>query len=356
MTKRSRRIIFYIFLIAFIILTPSIIFYARGYAFDFEKRIIVATGGIYLKTHPQKADIYINDKPRGKTTKFIKRLIPKVYRVKIIKQDYHLWQKELTVEPRLVNKVDNIFLVPFNPKITLVATESESYSFFEEPYSLLQVTELIKRKSNYTILDINNVNFDVHQEKIYFLSKNNLYYLSWDKENPENSSPSPLLLSNVINYAIGRNKIIYLEYFTGQIYELNLNNLESKPIFEQVFPSFNEGKWILSNDKKKLLCQKNKSVEILWLDRVVNNPISREKGDIEKIDFEEKINDVIWLPQTDEHLIVSTDSSILITELDGRPPRNTINFITTEKPEIKYDASNKILYFLSQNRLYQTEL
>lgn len=318
MTRKIRRIIFYLFLIAFIILAPLIALYARGYTFDWEKKTIVATGGIYLKTYPSKAEIYINDNFKGKTNKFIRRLIPKIYEIRIIKDDYHPWQKELLVEPRLVVKAKDILLVPFNPKISLVATESKAYlSFFEEP------------------------------EEEYFLSKNKLYRID---------DPSFPLVFNVLNYVVYRNGIIYLDYLSGKIHELDLSSLKSAPFFDQVFPSFNQGEWILSSDNKKLLCKKSNSVEILWLDEAINNSVIREKGDIERIYFNQTINNVIWHPKTDEHLIISTNDSILITELDNRPPRNTINFITAETPEIQYDPKAKTLYFLSQKRLYETEL
>ena len=322
MIRRTRRIIFYLFLIAFIVLAPLIILYARGYSFDWEEKTIVDTGGIYLKTFPSKAEIYVNDKPKGKTNRFIRRLIPKTYEIKITKDDYHPWQKELIVEAGLVSKADNILLVPFNPKISLVSEAEEIYS---EVYSAIK-------------------NPDVD----FFLSKNNLYQLE--------DSISSFLIPNVLNYAIYKNGILYLDYFTGKIYELNLSSLESAPFFDQVFPSFNQGKWIISPDGKKLLCKKDWSVEILWLEKIVSNSIVRKKGDIEKINFTSKINNVIWHDKTNQHLIVSTSDSILITELDNRPPRNTINFITTPNPQILYNAKDEILYFLSQGRLYETEL
>ena len=357
MTRKTRRIIFYLFLLLFVILVPTIILYALGYAFDFETKKIVPTGGIYLKSYPPKAEIYINENPKGKTAKFIKRLIPKTYDIKVVKENYHSWQKQLLIKPGLVTKAEDIFLIPFNPKIFLLATESEEYvSFFKEPYSLKEITEIIKRKSRNTIFNVENLNLNPDKSRFYFLSNNNLYSLELDKNNIENSVLSNVLVSNVLNYVIYKNGILYFEYFTGQIYELDVTSLKSAPFFEQVFPSFNQCKWIISNDNKKLLCQKDKSVEILWLGKVINNSISREKGDIEKIDFNEKINDVIWHGKTDEHLIIATDNSILVTELDNRPLRNTINFITTENPKIKYDTKQKTLYFLSQDRLYKTEL
>jgi len=319
MTRRTRRIIFYFFLIFFIIVVPIIIFYAWGYGFDWEEKAMVATGGIYLRSYPTKAQVYINDKPEGKTNRFIRRLIPKSYDLKVVKEDYHPWQKTLLVEPKMVSKANTILLVPFNPKIFLVASDSEEYLSFKTP----------DKKDN-----------------LYYISNNNLY----------TSKTSKILVKNVINYAIYKDGIIYLDNLTGKIFELDLTSLKSAPFFEQVFPSFNQGKWILSSDNKKLLCQKDKSVEILWLDNVANNSLIRKKGDIEKIDFGQPINEVIWYPRTDEHLIIATDNSILITEIDSRPPRNTTNFISTEKPQIKYDSKPQTLYFLSQGKLYQTEL
>ena len=357
MTRGTRRFIFLIFLLIFIVLVPVIILYAQGYGFDFEKRTIVASGGIYLKSYPPRAEIYVNNTLRGTTNRMVRRLIPKTYDVKIIKEEFHPWQKNILVKPGLVTREEDIFLVPFNPKIQLVTSGSNEYSyFFEKPYSLNEVTKIIQKKSKYTIFKIDNLNLNIKKDKLYFLSNNNLYSLELNKENIENSILSPILVPNVLNYVMYKNGILYWDYFTEKIYELDLTSLKSAEFFDQVFPGFNQGKWIISNDNKKILCQKDKSLEILWLEDVLDKTIEKRKGEVEKIDLGEQISDLIWLPLTDEHLIVSTNDSILITELDNRPPRNTINFITTEKPQIKYDASDKILYFLSQERLYQTEL
>ncbi len=318
MTKKTRRIIFYIFVGIFIITVPMIILYALGYSFDLEKKTIVATGGIYLKSEPTKAQIYINDKFKTITSKLIKRLTPKIYNVKLVKEGFYSWEKDLTVQPNLVTKANNIILLPINPKISLVATSSQEYIDF---------------------------NAELDPEP-YYIVKNNLYRAK-DKK---------LLAQNVLNYIIYKDGIIYLDNISGKIFELDLTSLKTAEFFDSVYPNLNKGKWILSKDNKKLLCQKDKSVEIVWLDDVTSNSIIRKKGDLEKIDLGQKINQVIWYPRTNEHLIIAADDAILFTELDNRLPRNTINFITSEKPQIKYNSSNKILYFMSQNKLYQTEL
>jgi len=322
-----------------------------------EKRTLIASGGIYLKSSPTKANILINNKPSGKTNKFVRRLVPKIYDVKVEKEEYHPWLKTIAVEPGLVTKLDNIFLVPLNPKILLVASESQEYkSFFEKSYTLDKLIETIKKKSKYTIFKIENINVDKSNRKIYFLSNNNLYSINWNENIPDNSILSEVLVPNVLNYAIYRDGIIYLDYFTGKIFELDVSSLKSAEVFDRVFPSFNQGKWVLSDDNKKLLCQKDKSVEALWLTDENDVSVMRKKGDTEQIDLGQTITDAVWYPKTNQHLIIATEDSIFFTESDNQLPRNTIKFINTEKPQIKYDADNRILYFLSQERLYQTEL
>jgi len=415
MTHKTRRSIFYTFLGIFIIVVPIIILYASGLTLDFQKQLVVSTGGIYLKSSPSGANIYIDGNLKGKTSKFIKRLVPKIYEIKVTKEDYHSWEKEFTVQPHLVTKADNIVLLPQNPKISLTTenaikefsllsnkkelfySASSSFYLFDivegketeilnldlktpkfiwspdnqnviiisdkqylminvsDPKTIIDLLGIIKLKSKSVVSDINNLNFDSSGNKLYFLSHNNLYLLTLNK-NSESFVLSDILVPNVINYTIYKNGIIYLEKTKNIINELDVTSLRSARMFDRVYPGFNTGEWLLSDDNKKLLCKKDKSVEILWLEDVSSNSTLQQKGDIDKIDFGQQINDVIWYPKTDEHLIVSTDTSILFAELDNRPPRNIINFITAEKPKIIYNSSNKILYFLSQNKLYQTEL
>jgi len=411
MTKKIRRILFYIFLFVFLALVPLIIFFSRGYAFDFDKKIIVQTGGIYLKSIPEKAEIYIDDKLKGKTNKFVKRLIPKIYEVKVIKDGYHVWEKTLTVKRGIVTKADSIFLISNNPKIILntekridsfsilpnkkqiaylssnlfyikdisgddkiittfklnlpikwtwsqdnkhVILESDNQYYFlntEDPKVLINLSALIQNKSEYYISKIHNLSFGPDNKKIYFISKNNLYSFEL-----KGSIVSDILVENVSNYTIYKKGILYLKNINKKIYELNLSTIESVEFFDQVFLEFDKGKWILSKDKKKLLCQKDKTIEILWLNEVFNNLSIRKKGYIQKIDLKENINNIIWHPKTDEHLIVSTDKEILIIELDNRKPQNIVRFIETEKSEIDYSIKYKKLYFLDKQKLYEVEL
>ena len=356
MTRETRRLIFLVFVGIFIILVPVIILYAWGIHYNVNQGNFFDTGGIYLKSLPSKADIYVDGVLKGKTSDFVRNLRPKIYNVKVIKNEYYTWQKNMIIEPGIVTKANNIFLVPMNPKILMIADVSEVYkSFFKKEYSLTVLTQTIKEKFKYKISKIENIVKDEKNSRIYFLGNGNLYYIDWNETVPSKSILSDVLASGVLNYAIYKNGIMYADKITGKIFELDLTSLRSAEFFAQVYPSFNNCKWLFSPDFKKLLCQKDKSVEILYLEQSTNG-CDFKKGDLDKMDFEQKIIDVNWYPKTEEHLILATEDSILITELDNREPRNSIKFISTENPTIKYDENNRILYFSSGKLLYMTEI
>jgi hypothetical protein len=52
MEKLKRRIFFWILAVLFILTTTYVIFYARGYRFDFSKGIFVHSGTITIKSNP----------------------------------------------------------------------------------------------------------------------------------------------------------------------------------------------------------------------------------------------------------------------------------------------------------------
>lgn len=141
MTRKTRRFIFYIFLILFIIFAFGIILYAQGYSFDWQTKSLFITGAFYFKSYPKEADIYINNEHRGQTNKFIKRLAPKEYDVKISKPDYYDWEKTLKISSKLVTEAKNILLVKKNPVKTLTAENVKYFSISNDQKKIIYLTD-----------------------------------------------------------------------------------------------------------------------------------------------------------------------------------------------------------------------
>ena len=128
MSKKTRKILFLICLFLFILMAPLAILYSQGYRFDLNPTDggikITQTGGIFIKTEPKQAEIYINNELIKKTDFFfgsalIENLLPKKYKIEVKKENYLSWEKNLEVREREVAEVKNIILFPeninFNP-------------------------------------------------------------------------------------------------------------------------------------------------------------------------------------------------------------------------------------------------
>jgi len=122
MTYKIRFVLLMFFAVIFVVATPLVVLNARGYQFNFEEKKLINTGGIFLRSTPKKASIYLNNKPiKVQTPAIINGLIPGEYLVNIELSDFHSWRKQLEIESGMVIKQDNVLLLPKKPKITLIS-------------------------------------------------------------------------------------------------------------------------------------------------------------------------------------------------------------------------------------------
>lgn len=146
MSKKTRKILFLICLFLFIIIAPLAILYSQGYRFDLnppDGRIrITQTGGIFIKTEPKQAEIYINNELIRRTDFFfgsalIENLLPKRYKIEVKKENYLSWEKNLEVREKEVTEVKNIILFPenitFNPLTSDQKNEIAVKNFWFSP-------------------------------------------------------------------------------------------------------------------------------------------------------------------------------------------------------------------------------
>ena len=115
MTKRTKQVLFYSAIAAFLILSFVIILYAQGYKYSFSDNRFFKTGAIYLKVNTD-ADVYLDDKLLGNTSFFgnsyrIEGLLPQKYTIRVQEDDYSTWQKLVTVDEGFVSEFSKILLV-----------------------------------------------------------------------------------------------------------------------------------------------------------------------------------------------------------------------------------------------------
>ena len=209
MTKRTRNTIFYALCAVFAAVGTLVVFYAQGWRLDFETFGLRKVGGIYLRSFPEDALVFINDKKVDKNPglldrgRFIGNLFPKNYKISFVGEDYLNWTEHVQVNPSLVSEIKYAVLVPKNSESAATGTVK---NFWVDDGKLMvdadNNTLLFngeKIKGNKVILQNGGSNIvltESNSPQTYFIN-----YLSG------NTPTSTILNQNLIAYGIQLSKI-----------------------------------------------------------------------------------------------------------------------------------------------------
>jgi hypothetical protein len=121
LSSRKRNIYFGVLTLIFLVAAPAVALYATGYRLssNFE---IIKTGGIHVAVPTSGATFYLDDEFAGNGTIFqrsffTQNLAPGIYTVRIEKEGYHPWRKQLEVFPTFISEARALLLVK-DPELT----------------------------------------------------------------------------------------------------------------------------------------------------------------------------------------------------------------------------------------------
>lgn len=109
-------------LAALILVTTGVFLYAQGYRLDFGKHTLTATGVILAKSLPDGAKVTIDGELTAVTNSPISDVTPGTHRLKIAKDGFFAWEKEVEVKAGLVTEASAL-LPPLSPSLTAVTQE-----------------------------------------------------------------------------------------------------------------------------------------------------------------------------------------------------------------------------------------
>ncbi|MBZ9571824.1 hypothetical protein KJA15_00595 [Patescibacteria group bacterium] len=256
MTKKARTILFLICLFLFLISVPLIVFYSQGYRFDFDSKKIVQTGAFYFKVWPKSVQIYLDGKLEKKTDFFfgsalIKDLLPKKYDVEIKKSGFHSWKKILQIKEKEVTEVKSVFLIPENPKFTILTKETENFFFSPDERKII-LEEVDEKGWNLKLLELDrNVKSHLFEEKDfskekvpevefldleYSLDSKKILLKTREKERIRTSPSARTLIPSELKYwIVDLEKIpvnlISLDFLGRDIEKISFNPRDSQKIF-----------------------------------------------------------------------------------------------------------------------------
>ena len=194
---------------------------------------------------------------------------------------------------------------------------------------------------------------DAKQNIFYIKQKNNLLYKT-DSQKSFNEQLTVKPLSVNQNYKIfsspNEENIAILGEKNKKLYLFRKERKNFKVLAKNV------KKAQFSQDNQKLLFFNDSEIWVYYLTNINSQP-KKKKGSKEIITrLSCKINNAIWYPQTNYHIIFSTEENVKFTELDNRDHRNTFTLFDFKINQIKYDSEEEKIYFTKDNKLFSTQL
>ena len=409
MTKKRRTLLFIISLVMFILVAPAVVFYSQGYRFDFQEKIIVQTGAFYFKVLPYNSEILINGKLEKETSgltgsALVNNFLPKTYEVKIEKEGYYSWEKNLEVIEKQVTEAKNIVLFPKDQEFELLGENISNFWITEEGIITLEPKDktwelkllepkkdikshLIDEKDVYSRgADFISIELSKNPKEVYLnvgiKEQEKRFILNFDKFPPTITEENNTLLpENILdlddNYYLDNLGYIFEKKSLSKInenpfpifketkYELNVFNdyfflKENKSLylfekdsetFKNLFDNVNEMK--VSPSSKNLAIINGSELWILALEKNIGQPRREIEEKIFLTRFSEKIDNLFWL--NENYLIFTFKDKIKIAEIDNRDKVNIIDFNEFPNSKIFWDQNNKKLYVLAENKLYLLE-
>lgn len=98
------------------VVTAIAVFLAKGYTFSPKEKRIIGTGIITITSEPDAASVFIDGHLTTATNTTISSLSPKNYSVRVVKEGFIPWEKQISVKEGLVTDV-KVTLFPAIPSI-----------------------------------------------------------------------------------------------------------------------------------------------------------------------------------------------------------------------------------------------
>lgn len=154
LTKTKRRVLFYLAIFIFLLLSAPVIFYSLGYGIGSDFKLH-KTGGIFIKASESGAVVAVNKKNKNTSllanSALIKNLLSGAYQTTVEKDNFWKWSKTLAVLPEMVTE-RNVLLVPKNAEIKILGTTTPALGIQKPKFPGVKKFWAIPKTDDFLIL------------------------------------------------------------------------------------------------------------------------------------------------------------------------------------------------------------
>ncbi|MEX0617016.1 MAG: PEGA domain-containing protein [Candidatus Woykebacteria bacterium] len=324
----KRLTIFISLVFIFVAAALVLVVYGMGYRLNWGERKIAGTGILSITSVPSGAAVYINEELRGATDNSITNLPPGKYKVRLSKEGFSDWVKELEVEKERVMPIE-VYLFPSAPSLSALTFtgvispnlspdgQKIAYGIENNNNEGLWVLDfgtrqLIFSKSPQQIVkDTSSLRFS---ESSFVWASDSRSILSTLKDS-SGKTKSFLLDSGRLNETFDdvstSSKDLQDQWKKDE--DVKQTDRLSKLGEEAEKLSLGSSKLIFSPDEKRVLILKGKEDPLVY-----DSEPSIVPGSEAKTFKIPKALSYIWYPTTSKHIVLIKEDSISIVESDGQ--------------------------------------
>lgn len=321
----SKKFIISVVTLLVIAITAAVaIFLAKGYTFSPKERRIVGTGIITISSEPDAASVFIDGHLTTATNTTIASLPPKKYGIKIVKEGFIPWEKEVNVKEGLVTEV-KVTLFPAIPTIyPLTFNGVENAVLSPDGEKLAYIVPLANSAGNASKKAGVWVWTQTRNQPISFIRSSEPHQIvqsvttDFSKAQLKWSSDSKQVLAEVSgnNYLLGADR-------------LNSDPRDITPILQATLKSWEDD--TKSKDDSRVLAIKDPTLRetasssalVRWSPDETKYMAGKEESSLKVYDLEDKkeyslpqAKTHIWLPDS-RHIILVEEGTISVVDFDG---------------------------------------
>lgn len=354
MKLRTRRILFFLLLAAFLILAPLMVVYSLGLTIDFKKKALEQTGSVFIKSRTPQTSVFLNGALVKETSLFsgsalLTGITPGTYLIRIEKAGYQPWSRIIAVSPALVTELRNVLLI--QNRIDVATSSLLELGMLKDATSSPLKTQLtlskqgvLSERTNGTKLTLTShvQSFGIVNNRIYVINTKG----ALARINPVSGeiemlgNPGISLASTSIRFLASPGGDVALLDASGDL----LLYQDGEQAFATLARAIEHPHFDLNG--QKILFIKGRQIRMIWLEDNHYQPFQKKWTEERILRLSSPIRDAAWWYGDNAHIIFHTADGIFFTELDGGGGRGTVEIYPAPVDEILTipDAPNSIFF------------